>query len=167
MKQLYILRHAKTNQISKTGRDYDRELLQKGVAQLEELKQYFSVHPFRKPTDVWISSAKRTQQTYEGIQKTVEASGSVVSTTFFDDLYLTSYQLMLKKIWNHSSDNDLLIVGHNFGISDAVSYFTEQDIELRTGEFIHLSFDCDVWNETSKGTATVLDRFRPLKDEME
>lgn len=162
MKQLYILRHAKTNQISPTGRDFDRELLPRGTEQIQELKQFFEENPVKNKTEIWISSAKRTRQTFEGIEKALESYSNIVSIQFLNDLYLISDKDLLKKIWNHSSEHDLLIVGHNFGISDLASYFTEKDIELRTGEFIHLSFDCHQWNETSRGLATVSNRFRPL-----
>lgn len=162
MKQLYILRHAKTNQISPTGRDFDRELLPKGTDQVQGLKRFFEENPFKNKTEIWVSSARRTRQTFEGIKKTLESFSTIGGIQFFDDLYLVSHSDLLKKIWKHSSENDLLIVGHNFGISDLADYFTEKDIELRTGEFIHLSFDCDRWNETSKGLATVSNRFHPL-----
>jgi phosphohistidine phosphatase len=162
MKQLYILRHAKTNQISPTGRDFDRELLPKGIDQVQGLTFFFEENPLKNKTEIWVSSAKRTRKTFEGIKKTLESFSTVISVQFFDDLYLVSDADLLKKIWNHSSGHDLLIVGHNFGISDLTSYFTEKEIELRTGEFIHLSFDCDNWNETSRGLAIVSNRFRPI-----
>lgn len=162
MKQLYILRHAKTNQISPTGRDFDRELLPKGINQVNGLKHFFEENPHKNKTEIWVSAAKRTRQTFEGIKRILESSSMIVSVHFFDDLYLSSDKDLLKKIWNHSSEYDLLIIGHNFGISDLASYFTEKEIELRTGEFIHLSFDCHRWNETSRGLATVSNRFRPI-----
>lgn len=162
MKQLYTLRHAKTNQISPTGRDFDRELLPKGINQTQGLKHFFEENPFKNKTEIWVSSAKRTRQTFEGIKKALESFSTIESAQFFDDLYLVSDSGLLKKIWNHSSEHDLLIIGHNFGISDLASYFTEKDIELRTGEFIHLSFDCHHWKETSRGLATVSNRFRPF-----
>lgn len=161
MKELYILRHAKTNQVSPTGKDFDRELLPKGDQQLQLLRQFFKEHAFKNATDIWVSSAKRTRQTFEGIRKTLESSGRIASIQFFDDLYLASRGDLLRRIWEQSSENNLLIVGHNFGISDLASYFTEKDIELRTGECIRLSFDCDNWKETSSGLAIVADRFRP------
>lgn len=161
MKNLYILRHAKTNQLSPTGRDFDRELLPKGKDQVKNLNHFFDQYPIKGSADIWVSTAKRTQETFTGISKTIEANKTIASVHYFDDLYLVSQQDLLRKIWNNSSKNDLMIVGHNFGISDLVNYFTDQFTELRTGEFIHLSFEFDNWNETSKGLATVVDRFRP------
>lgn len=164
MKNLYILRHAKTNQLSKTGRDFDRELLPKGDKQVLLLNQYFKEQPFINPTDVWISKAKRTQQTFDGIKKVIESSKKIASIHSYDDLYLVSQDDLLRKIWNNSSSNDLMIVGHNYGISDLVNYFTEKNTELRTGEFIHLTFESDTWAETSKGLATIIKRFRPIAE---
>lgn len=160
MKHLYLLRHAKTNQESPTGSDFDRELLPKGLHQLKELNRYFERYPLNKQTNCWVSSAKRTRQTYEGIQATID----VLPPVFFEDLYLVSHTNILNKLWKHTSGNDLLIIGHNFGISDLAGYFSEYYTEMATGEFIHLTFTCDSWAETSRGLATVAHRFRPLKD---
>jgi phosphohistidine phosphatase len=162
MKQLHLLRHAKTNQISPTGRDFDRELLPKGLEQINDLNRYFSKHSFRQKTDCWVSAAKRTRQTFDGTKNIL----TIESPIFSDDLYLVSHIELLAKIWETTTENDLLIVGHNFGISDLASYFTEQDIELATGEYIQLTFDCSSWKETSRGMATVSARFRPLKDSL-
>ena len=43
--KLHLLRHAKTNQISPTGKDFDRELLPRGYEQIAELKQYLEDSP--------------------------------------------------------------------------------------------------------------------------
>ena len=161
MKRLYIIRHAKTDQFSKTGKDFDRELLPKGKRQVKELNRFFANYVFEKPFEIWISPAKRTQQTFNGIKKSLESSGKVVSTSFPDELYLAEREQFFEKIVNHSSANDLLIIGHNSGISDLAGYLTEQVVELRTGEFIQLVFECNEWEEISRGTAVIAYRFRP------
>lgn len=167
MKQLTLLRHAKTNQLSPTGRDIDRELLEKGLEQVAHLNDFFLQHPLSTKTDVWVSSATRTRQTFNGIKKTIEDYNSINSIDFSEKLYLCSQDELLKRIWKTKTNNDLMIVGHNFGISDLASYFTEKDIELATGELIQLQFECNSWKETSKGMATIVNRFRPLKDSVD
>lgn len=160
-KRLYILRHAKTDQFSKTGNDFNRELLPKGKKQVKELSRFFENYVFEKPFEIWVSSAKRTRQTFHGVDKALAISAAVASVGFSDDLYLAEGKELLTKLINHPSDNDLLIIGHNSGISDLVTYFTEQKIELRTGEFIQLVFDCSEWKQISWGTAVTEYRFRP------
>src|SRR5690606_13188112 len=101
MKRLYILRHAKTDQFSKTGRDFDRELLPKGKRQVKELNRFFEKYVFEKPFEIWISSAKRTQQTFKGIKKSLESSGKMISTSFPDELYLAEREQLVEKIIDH------------------------------------------------------------------
>lgn len=162
MKKLYLLRHAKTSQNSPTGNDFDRTLEEKGKEQVKSLAHFFNQNLVSSPIDCFVSSAKRTRQTFEGIRQVLEQNNTVSSIHFEDDLYLASAESMLQTIWSQASEKDLFVVGHNNGISDLASYLTEKEVVFGTAEFILLSFDCDSWNEISKGTATIEDRFRPF-----
>lgn len=154
---LHIIRHGKTNQESPTGSDYDRMLLPKGNAQSDLLGDY--VKPSGKCI-AYCSSAKRTVQTFEIANK----YWGLKHVNFQEDLYLCSRDHLLKLINNQAHHEELMIVGHNFGISDLVSYLTEDALELRTGEYIALEFDLENWSEVSRGTAIVRDRYRPRVD---
>lgn len=160
MKHLYILRHAKTNQFSPTGKDFDRELMEKGVKQLVELGTYFQKKLETKDLACFISTAKRTQQTWMGIKHFVRFTNE----TSLHSLYHANLQELLQFIWEQETSSDILLIGHNFGISDLASYFLDEALVLSTSEFIQLSFECENWNETSKGMATLTARFRPLVD---
>ena len=74
-------------------------------------------------------------------------------------MYLGPLSNYLKIIWGIESNEDILIVGHNLGISDLVSYFTEEFIEMQTAEYICIDFELDSWIETSKGLGTISVRF--------
>lgn len=153
MLRLHLLRHAKTEQTSPTGKDFDRPLMPKGNLQCEGLKMFFKTLP---PIDtVYCSMAKRTQQTLEVLLNRLP------EPNYGDDLYLCGSKTMLQLLWSEKPKGDILIVGHNFGISDLASYFSDEDIELRTGEYIRLVFDCDNWSETSRGMGVIKERFRP------
>lgn len=152
MLQLHLLRHAKTEQFSPTGRDFDRYLMKKGLDQREDLKHFFKT--ISNIEHVWCSSSKRTRETLEPIE-------GLPSATFSDDLYLCSYKTMLQMIWNLKDGGDVLIIGHNFGISDLVNYFCDSDIELRTGQYACITFECDRWSETFRGTGTISQLYRP------
>jgi phosphohistidine phosphatase len=151
--RLHILRHGKTNPTSKTGKDFDRELLPKGIKQCEALKAYLNRLNI---ATVWCSSAARTTET-----AALVLNENHPTPKYSDDFYLASKQSILQKIWSQQSSEDVLIIGHNFGISDVATYFTDQPVELRTGEYICIKFDCDSWNETSMGLGIILDRYRP------
>lgn len=151
--KLYLLRHAKTNQQSPTGKDFDRKLLPKGHAQCELMKKHFD-----QLNDLYIlcSSAQRTRETLEGIH----LNNSEVE--FRDELYLCGRDTLLTAIWECKSDKDLLIIGHNFGISDLAEYLLEDYIEMRTCELLVFDFEIDSWQEVSKGLGELTHRYRPV-----
>lgn len=152
MLQLHLLRHAKTEQISTTGKDFDRYLMKKGLRQRDDLKNF--LNGVSNIEHVWCSSAKRTRET-------IELMDNLPNPEFFDELYLCSYKRMLGMLWETKLEGEILIVGHNFGISDLVNYFCETDIELRTGQYACISFDCDHWSETFRGMGTITQLYRP------
>lgn len=156
MLKLVLLRHAKTNQVSESGRDYDRKLLPKGINQGKELYHYFQLKSLENPS-VLVSSAKRTRQTFEFIQAHFDAE----AVRFLDSFYLCSHTELFDEICLEKQSETILIVGHNFGISDLATYLTEKNCELRTGELIEITFECDSWQEVSKGTGTIAAQFRP------
>ncbi|MFZ9029414.1 MAG: SixA phosphatase family protein [Crocinitomicaceae bacterium] len=151
--KLYLLRHAKTNQQSPTGKDFDRRLLPKGHAQCALMQKHL-----QGANEVYIlcSSAQRTRETLEGIDLTI------MDIEFRDDLYLCSRDTLLKAIWECKSDKDLMIIGHNFGISDLAEYLLEDYIEMRTCELLVFNFEIDTWQEVSKGLGDLIDRYRPV-----
>lgn len=156
MLTLTLLRHAKTNQISETGSDYDRMLLPKGENQSKILHQYLSKTNILYDK-ILVSSAVRTKQTFAFIQ----SNFLPVKPEFLTSFYLCSYQELFEKISEEKNASSILIVGHNFGISDLASYLTEKPIDLATSELVTLTFDIDNWIEISKGTATLIDQYRP------
>lgn len=151
--KLYLLRHAKTDQNSSTGKDFDRRLLPKGNAQCKLMKEHLRG---MKDLHVLCSNAARTRQTLEEIHlknATVE---------FRDELYLCGKETILNAIWETKSDKDLMIVGHNYGISDAAGYLLEDYIEMRTCELIVFEFNIESWKEVSMGLGNLVDRYRPV-----
>lgn len=153
--KLHLLRHAKTLPTSDTGKDIDRALSVKGISQSNLMGDYFkSVHGIE---GVWCSSAMRTRQTLD----IVRYHKPLEQPHVLDDLYLCSRDQFLEMIWNHEGNKDLLIVGHNFGISDLATYFTNSRLEMRTSEYFCIEFECSNWKETSRGTGTIVDQFRP------
>ena len=152
MLHLHLLRHAKTEQISPTGKDFDRFLMKKGLRQRKDLKRFFNT--VTGIENVWCSSAKRTRETLEPLE-------GLPAPSFHDELYLCSHRTMLEKLWESNAEGDILIIGHNFGISDLVNYFCDTAIELRTGQYVCISFNCENWSEVFQGTGIITQVYRP------
>ncbi len=155
--RLHILRHAKTDPISISGKDFDRELLKKGLLQSEKMGEFFRSKSF-DPSHIFCSSAVRARQTITAIQKENSFDAKIV---YLNEFYLCDKDVLLKFLWEQNHGDDILIVGHNNGLSDFAGYLLDDFIDLKTCEFLSLSFDVSCWKETSKGLAIIQEHFHP------
>jgi len=153
--KLHLLRHAKTNQISPTGKDFDRELLPRAYEQSAELKRYLQDHPIA-PKHILCSSAVRTRQTLDQIK----ALFANVPVTFLDELYLASAGELLKIINELQSPEDILLIGHNEGISELASELSAAFILLKTCGLVSLEFPFESSAMVSKETGVLVGSFR-------
>ncbi|MDR0801317.1 histidine phosphatase family protein [Fluviicola sp.] len=158
MLTLNLIRHAKTNQVSPSGNDFDRTLLDKGVSQANILGNYLRTHHIF-PGKIICSSATRTQQTCSIIcQHLVEQC----SYTFSKKLYLSSHKQILEVIESHGKgEATVTIIGHNEGISELASYLSGEFIHLRTSEMISLTFPFESWDHLIRGTGVIIFQYRP------
>ena len=152
--KLYLIRHAKAK-YPKEMLDIDRSLSEQGRVQAEKLANFLSNKTL--PTDVWCSASQRTIETLTYIEK----KHSFLLKKKMNELYLCTKDYFLKELWSGNQKDDLLIVGHNFGISDLVNYFTGELLLMDTAEYICIDFGELNLNESSKGTGTIVDRFIP------
>lgn len=155
--KLHLLRHAKTVQSVASGRDIDRILLEKGQKQAALLASFFSG---KSNLEIHCSSSVRTRQTLEFIHESLLDS----HIHFSEELYLCSAIEMLNYVNKLPTSKDILIIGHNEGISDFATYLCEEFIHFKTAEYCCLETNCSSWSELSKGTAILKERFRPEVD---
>jgi phosphohistidine phosphatase len=153
--QLHLLRHAKTNQISPTGKDFDRELLPRGYEQIAELKQYLEGSPIA-PKHILCSTAMRTRQTLAALQ----ALWPAAAVQYIDELYLASKHEILDAICALNSPDDVLVVGHNEGLSELTIYLSDQAIWHKTCGLASLTFPFESSALVSKETGVIVGRFR-------
>jgi phosphohistidine phosphatase len=153
---LHLIRHAKTRQQSSTGKDKDRELLEKGIAQANLLGHYIQSHHIELGK-MLCSSAMRTRQTKSVICQHLAEQCRI---DYRDEFYLASREEMMLEL-ELETEKTLTIIGHNEGISDLASYFSDELIHLRTSELISMTFPFDDWKMVSRGTGTIVLRYRP------
>lgn len=153
---LFLIRHAKTEKIAISGRDFDRELAEKGRLQAEKLNDFLAKFDFNS-VDIWCSDAVRTKQTLSYFDTQFPST----NIEFKNELYLASASEVKELIWNTESDKDLLVIGHNEGISDIASYFLGEDIHLKTATFIQISFEANSRQEWSADLGKIQTIFRP------
>jgi phosphohistidine phosphatase len=153
--KLHLLRHAKTNQISPTGKDFDRELLPRGYEQIAELKRYLQNHPIA-PKHILCSTAMRTRQTLVELQ----ALWPAASVQYIDELYLASKQTILDFICALKSPDDILVIGHNEGLSELTIYLSDQAVWHKTCGLVSLEFPFESSALVSKETGVIVGSFR-------
>ena len=154
--KLHILRHAKTEVIGATQKDFDRALLPKGIEQAKRMGIYLNEKLSRKIT-VYCSTSARTQETAKIVQEKFEFRDLRLK----ENLYLADLQELLDFVWNLEGKEDVLLIGHNDGISELASYFTDNYIGLQTSGYCCIEFQAHQWKDTSRGTGRLLDSFRP------
>ena len=154
MLQLNFIRHAKTEPQSKSGRDFDRELLPKGRKQAELLAAFLQENGIQLG-NVFCSTAARTKETFALISRTIACH-----VDFFEELYLASHSELKQFIENQKGDT-ITIIGHNEGISELASMLCGELYVLQTAGFIQLQFELEDWAHISYDTAIVTTRFRP------
>lgn len=148
MKNLYIIRHAKSSWEFPVSDDL-RPLNQRGIQDAhligEALEDYID-----KPIDVYISASKRTHETYEIIKTFINQN--IKSESLTTELYTFSLNGLvnfIKKLPNHKN---VLIVGHNFALTDFVNHYGNKPIEnVSTCGFLHLQFEIDHWQNLKQG----------------
>jgi len=148
----YFLRHAKTEKVSASGKDFDRELAPRGLRQCASLSEYLKNLSI---ASVVCSSALRTRQTCE-----FSTSGLAKDTLFIDSLYLADLSEWKSILENHGK-HDTLFIGHNEGISEIVSWLTEQEIILPTAALVTVEFLGSDLSHLGPGTALSKGYFRP------
>lgn len=158
MLTLHLIRHAKTNPISSSGNDFDRPLLDKGIAQSNVLGNYIRTHHLSLGK-VLCSTAKRTRQTHSIL---TQQQASRKEAFFSDELYLCSHQTALSLIGDFGTNEQILsLIGHNEGISQLASVLSGEQVHLRTAEMISMTFPFDDWNYLVSGTGVIIFQYRP------
>lgn len=155
MIELHLLRHAKTERSSTSGKDFDRKLADKGKRQLLHLNAHFNEHCL-SPDVILVSAAKRTRETLSAIK-----THFTVPVHILEDLYLASHQEILSILAKFNKHNSILVIGHNDGISNLATYLTEYDIQLPTCGYVKIALDLSSFEELSRSTGILANQFFP------
>jgi len=115
-KQLYILRHAKSEPWSPLGNDFSRSLSSVGNQHAEALSAW-AMDTLPAPDTVLCSPAKRTRETLAPIMSNWPQLLS--STDYVDSMYGASLNMLLTLVEEAFSYSErLMLVGHNPGFEN-------------------------------------------------
>ena len=138
MKKITLLRHGDSLYQDASITDWSRPLSPEGEKECHDVAKFVKdCHPF--PSKIMSSDARRTVETVKIILEKNKWDSGILNID--KELYLASAKLLTEKIQSQSeSINDLIIVGHNPGLSELSSSLLKQSIYLSTSglSLIHI-----------------------------
>jgi len=154
MKSLSLLRHAKTERDSETGRDFDRRLTERGQvnaervgAEVGELELSFDL--------VLCSPAARAAET-------AEFAG--LSPRYDQRIYDASAGELLAIVQEVDDQiGRLMMIGHNPGFEQFASMLLGTPIDMPTGALIEIELPVDQWREVGDAEGRIV-RFLTPKE---
>ncbi len=152
MKEIFLIRHAKSDWGSMDVKDIDRPLKGRGVRDALMMGSYMIRHFGKKPSLIYTSPACRAFHTAVLYCRGMEIACESVRVR--EQLYLASYNELLAFIRRSPSSVDsLALIAHNPGITDLANFFLEEAIHnIPTSGFVYMSFDVDTWEEVKSGS---------------
>lgn len=116
--KLWILRHAKAEAYSDSGRDQDRPLAAAGRRASRGLNQWLKESGLALPDAILVSPATRTRETAELAFKDIGAAG----LTICQELWMAGTRDLARLIeeQGRSGRDSLMLIGHNPGLEDLV-----------------------------------------------
>lgn len=168
MKQLFLLRHAKSSWDDPSLDDFERPLNKRGRRSAKAIADHLGNHALR-PAAILCSPAKRARQTLELIQP---ALGKEIPVTFDMRLYEASRQTLLARLTElMPSLPSVLLVGHNPGLQRLALYLArEQEANPQihllhekypTGGLVTFSAAIETWKDLRAGICGLEGFVRP------
>ena len=159
MKELLLLRHAKSSWKDTSLGDHDRPLNKRGRAASTRMGQLLADEGII-PDHVLCSTAKRTRQT---AKRALKAAGYGGEVTFREELYHASAAEIMQEVARVSDDVErLLVIAHNPGMEVLTGRLTEVYHRFPTGALMHVRYeDLDTWRSAPGRQATLLGVWLP------
>lgn len=148
MKQLCLIRHAKSDWGTEFLEDIHRPLNQRGYDDAYRLSQL--AHELPQPDKVICSSSVRTYSTALILSKGLQFD--IQSMEINPELYLASMEKILRIIASQDDKiKTLYLVGHNPGTTDLFNKLSEDFIDnVPTCGILLIEFPIKSWKEISK-----------------
>ena len=149
-KTVFLLRHGKSDWSQPHTADHDRSLNARGCRDAPAMGRWFKQQGLHADL-VLSSTATRAKSTALAFAK--EAGISEECIVFDRKLYLAEPTSYLDCLIEHSQqENDVLLVGHNPGMSELASRLAAFDIEMPTAALVHFELELDAWRQLDFST---------------
>lgn len=152
--KLYVLRHGKAVNAIKGVKDFDKKLSESGILQAIKMGDFLKDVEINQ---IICSSAVRTSETEAIVNEFLK----IDDVSYVDELYLASSETIKNTICNLAIEQNILYIGHNFGISDFVSELSGQTINMTTCMLAELDIQLDDWTLLSNDTGVLVQITEP------
>ena len=146
MKKLVVMRHADAAQ---APRDFSRPITSYGIGQAEESS--ICLKGLISPDQVLVSGALRTRMTADVLADVLE-----LDSEFFiydNRIYESSLADLTSRLAQVPSEVDeLILIGHNPGVSMLVTALCDKYCSFSSGSFALIEFDISFWQDIKKGS---------------
>ena len=161
MKNLFLIRHAKSSWTDDSLHDIDRPLNKRGKRQVAAMAgPLLELGALNDP--VYVSHACRARQTIEGLLDQLPQHNLVAGIRFEPTLYTFRAKHLFKWLKTLRSDApSLTVIGHNPALTDLATMLTGDEVpDMVTGAVLHLQLPLDHWHQLGKGEGTLV-RYLP------
>jgi len=145
---LFILRHGTAVNSEKDLQDFERKLCENGILQAVKIADFLKNKNIEQ---IISSSATRAFETATIIDQIIK----VDLFSEFEKLYLADLNTIKAILAETAVKENVLFVGHNFGISDLVTHLTGESLVLSTCMLIETKLEVDNWYMLSNDTCIV------------
>lgn len=152
MKELYIVRHAKSSWSDPNAKDFDRVLNKRGLSDAPLMGKVLKKRQV-VPDTILTSTAKRALLTAQIISKELSFNSDLAMSP---DLYHASSSSLMQQLNQvENTINVLMVVGHNPGLTYLAEELSLEHFgNLPTCGVVGIRFEFDSWKMVSGGTGT-------------
>ncbi|MGH1337209.1 MAG: SixA phosphatase family protein [Aureispira sp.] len=156
MKQIYLIRHAKSSWKTLSLNDIDRPLNKRGKRDAPFMAQKM-VKKGMQVDAFWASPSKRTQATAHAFA--LALNYPLEHLHWDKNVYEATASTLLKIIQEWKDDwQKVALFAHNFACTDFANYYALPLLEnVPTTGVVHLQFTVSHWSQISKTNGQVLD----------
>lgn len=144
MKELFVLRHAKSEHGNHALRDHDRPLSERGRKNARRMGRHLAENT-NIPEMILCSTATRTTQTCALLAESAQMHPRI---EFIEQLYLASDSCMIRTASQHAMNAErVMLIGHNPGCEDVLHALGLGMHELPTCALVRIRLDIEDWLE--------------------
>ncbi|MBW7472119.1 CHAD domain-containing protein [Marinobacter sp. F4218] len=148
MKDLYLIRHAKSSWADDSLPDRARPLSARGQSQLAPLGRALARHGGFEG-QMYASPATRAQATLEGI---LPATVSPERVHVCPELYTFDFRRLARWLMDREDDGPVAVIGHNPALLELAQWLVKHPpTQLPTASFVHIRAPVRHWRQLAKG----------------